>query len=48
MHELMHVLGFAHEHQRHDQWKYINIFYDNIQPGEFRSLDNSLDKICFI
>lgn len=31
VHELMHALGFDHEHQRPDQKKFIVVKYDNIQ-----------------
>ncbi|XP_045027727.1 astacin-like metalloprotease toxin 5 [Daphnia magna] len=31
VHELMHALGFDHEHQRPDQKKFIIVKYDNIQ-----------------
>lgn len=32
-HELMHVLGFVHEHQRPDRDIYINIHWDRIRKG---------------
>ncbi|XP_032527408.2 uncharacterized protein LOC116777797 [Danaus plexippus] len=32
-HEIMHVLGFSHEHTRSDRDKHIDILWDNIKPG---------------
>ncbi|XP_016981426.1 astacin-like [Drosophila rhopaloa] len=32
IHELMHVLGFDHEHNRHDRDSYILVVNDNIEP----------------
>lgn len=33
LHEIMHVLGFYHEHQRLDRDAHIEVHYDNILPG---------------
>ena len=35
MHELGHVMGFQHEHQRCDRGSYIRILDTNPYPGEF-------------
>lgn len=32
-HELGHVLGFPHEHQRWDRDRYVTIHYEHIKPG---------------
>ena len=33
----MHILGFYHEQQRDDRDQYVNVLYNNINPGEKRS-----------
>ena len=33
-HELFHVLGRLHEHQRQDRDYYVKIMWDNILDGE--------------
>lgn len=32
-HEVMHILGFSHEHTRPDRDRYVTILWDNIKPG---------------
>ncbi|XP_065205606.1 zinc metalloproteinase nas-13-like [Planococcus citri] len=39
IHEIMHALGFAHEHQRMDRDKYIEVRYNNIIAGLERQFD---------
>ena len=33
VHEIGHMLGFWHEHQRHDRNSHVDILYENIQAG---------------
>ena len=33
LHEVMHSLGFTHEHQRSDRDDYVYIHWDNIKEG---------------
>jgi len=39
VHELGHVLGFHHEHQRWDRDDYIRVHYENIKPGRSSDYD---------
>ncbi|XP_053671287.1 hatching enzyme 1.2-like [Anopheles nili] len=43
VHELMHSLGFYHEHNRLDRDRYVTILYDNMQPDE--SLRSNFDLV---
>jgi hypothetical protein len=38
-HELGHVLGFHHEHQRWDRDKFVTIHYEHIKPGRESDYD---------
>lgn len=40
-HEIMHLLGFYHEHTRQDREQYITVYSENIQPG----LESQFEKV---
>ena len=37
MHELLHTLGFGHEHNRYDRDDYVKVYLDKVQSNK---LDN--------
>ncbi|KAL5273547.1 hypothetical protein ACFFRR_000344 [Megaselia abdita] len=39
LHELMHVLGFMHEHTREDRDEFVEINWDNIIPATYRNFE---------
>ena len=43
MHEVLHLLGFYHEHQRYDRDNSISIHEENIQPG----IEISVPELCW-
>ena len=50
-HEMMHTMGFYHEHSRSDRDDYINIEWDNISDGredQFETYRYRLIKKCYI
>ncbi len=38
-HELGHVLGFFHEHERWDRDQFVTVHYENIKPGRAHDCD---------
>lgn len=49
IHELGHVVGFNHEHQRPDRDDFILIHFENINPGNFFACtDRPFSNVDFI
>ncbi|KAK6746932.1 hypothetical protein RB195_000277 [Necator americanus] len=38
-HEMMHAIGFEHEHQRPDRDNFIRVVYNNVQPGQIANFE---------
>ncbi|CAG2172926.1 unnamed protein product [Oppiella nova] len=48
MHEILHALGFYHEHMRSDRDNYLTIHWNNIENGmadQFTKVSNSKNKL---
>ena len=39
VHELVHTLGFVHEHTRPDRDNFISVNTDNIEPGKEKNFE---------
>ena len=46
MHEIMHALGFYHEHNRPDRNAFVTVQWQNIEPGEHLCLP-TCNKLSF-
>jgi hypothetical protein len=38
LHELLHALGFVHEHTRPDRDTYVRVYYENIEASKIRKM----------
>ncbi|TMS39944.1 hypothetical protein L596_006391 [Steinernema carpocapsae] len=43
-HEMLHVVGFEHEHQRPDRDRYIRVLFDNVSPDQIGNFDKIPDR----
>lgn len=47
-HEMMHAIGFEHEHQRPDRDSFIRVDYANVIPGQMSEFETKTFRSYFL